>query len=103
MAPSPPEKFSSVTIPAMPLLSAVATTAYCVLSVRSGICRGSMWNVWPKSLKISTWVKTSEPSENRYQRRVALSEPVDWMFTGVVQPFGPPSVRVTFGKYKVLG
>jgi len=44
----------------------------------------------------------SRPSAKRYQRSVALVAPADWRRIGVVQPLGPPSVRVTFGRYARL-
>src|SRR5262249_7732099 len=84
-----------------PPVAASITTAYCVLSVSWAIERGSMRTASSGSRSAITCVWTRVPSENRYHFMVANGAPVDWTMIGVVHPFGPPRVRVTFGRYRV--
>src|SRR2546423_8125972 len=85
----------------MPPPLAVATTAYCVSSVRTGTVRGSTRTPEP-GVRATVCVVASVPSAKRYQFSVALVAVDDCSRIGVVQPFAPPRVRVMFGR-KYLG
>src|SRR2546426_10592861 len=75
------------------------TTAYCVSSARPGTRRGSTRTEAPGTSGPMVCRVTSAPSAKRYQRAVADTAPADWTRKGVVHPLGPPSVRVTLGRY----
>src|SRR5687768_8825877 len=76
------------------------TTAYWVLSDSCGTDRGSMRMAVPPCSPVTVCWVTREPSANRYQLSLAVvtHTEVAWMTIGVVQPCGPPSVLVTFGR-----
>src|SRR5919204_1675461 len=102
IAPSPPANESSTTVAATLPPCASTTTAYCVSSSSPGTPRGSTRMVAPADKPTTCCRVMSRPSAKRYQRNVALVAPADCSRMGVVQPLGPPSVRVTFGRYARL-
>ena len=96
MALSPPSAYSNTT-PAIVPPVASTTTEYCVPSASPSTVRGSIFTLSPVTSG-SDWLFTRPPSLKRYQRSVAMVAPADWRTIGVVQPAGPPSARVTFGR-----
>src|SRR5205814_331630 len=61
--------------------------------------RGSMRIASAGRTSAYVCVCTSEPSAKRNHLTVKYGAPADCTTSGVVHPFAPPSVRVTFGRY----
>src|SRR5512138_3562374 len=97
MSPSPPLALYWYTIAVMLPVPPSAMTAYCVLSDRPTTFRGSI-HVAVFGARLTFCISARVPSLKRYHFSKTVVAVVDCSAIGVVQPFGPPSVRVTFGR-----
>src|SRR5688572_16132111 len=103
MAPSPPWKLSSTTMPVAVPPTASTTTAYCVSSARPRTSRGSM-RIDCFGVMGMSCATASEPSAKRYHETLTLVAVMLCRTSGVDQPSAPPRRRVTFGrKRRVAG